>query len=409
MENRPISYPSYRWVILLLVFLATTINYADRIVLGVTANEIRETLSLDDVQYGYVLTAFSVLYAVGFLIAGKVIDMLGTKLGYLLSLVTWSLAGAFTGLSHSLMSLAFWRGALGLTQSGNFPAAIKAVAEWFHIRQRSLATALFNSGPSIALVIGPPIIGELTVGVGWRNTFIIIGLAGLPLALFWQLLYKHPKHLNNVAAEENANRRPSEKVRWRDIIKEKRTWGIMIGKFCTDPVWWFYVFWLAPFLKKEYEFNIRQIAWSMAIIYAISIVLANLAAWYTGRLIGKGWNEFKARKWIMFLCAMCLPITALSAFVDSPVIVILLVSLAAGAHSGWSANIFTLVTDCFPSRSVASATGLAGFAGGVGGIFISSLASGFIIANLDYAPIFIVMGLLHPFAILCVHFMVQKK
>ncbi len=404
MQNTQSQLSGYRWVILLLVFLATTVNYADRIVLGVAANEVRDSLSLDDVKYGYVLTAFSVLYTIGFLFAGRIIDRLGTKLGYLISIITWSLAGTMTGLSSGLVSLCLWRGLLGITESGNFPAAIKAVAEWFEPKQRALATALFNSGPHISLVAGPPLIAAMTLTIGWRWTFALVGLAGLPLALIWQFLYRNP----GICESDGAVPRKGI-VKWREIIREKPAWGILTGKFLTDPVWWFYIFWLPPFLKDKYGFNIKDIGWSMPVIYALAIGISNLAGWYAGHLIGKNWSQFKARKWVMFLCAACMPFTVFSAFTPHPWVVILLVALAAGAHSGWSANIFTLVSDCFPSRSVASVTGLAGFAGGLGGILLSSLAPGFIVKYFGYTPILIMMGLLHPLAILCIHLTVRKN
>ncbi len=397
----------YRWVILFLVFMMTMVNYAARIVLGVTSNEVKEALSLNEIQYGYVVTAFSISYMIGFLFIGKIIDWLGTKLGYLLSLVTWSLVGACIGTSTGIYSLGAWQAMLGITESGNFPAAIKAVAEWFHPKQRALATALFNSGPHIALVLGPPIIAALTVSVGWRWAFGIIGLIGLPLGLLWLCLYKTPKSIK--ANSEQNSENSTSAVRWRDIIKQKRTWGIMLGKFCTDPVWWFYIFWLPTFLNDQYGFNIKQIGWAMPVIYALAILLANIAGWYAGHLIGKGWSNFKARKWVMLLCAICLPVTVLSAFTPYPVVVILLVALAAGAHSGWSANIFTLVSDCFPTHSVASVTGLAGFAGGLGGVVLSSFAPGYIITYFGYVPIFILMACLHPLAFVIIHLTIKHK
>lgn len=399
---------SYRWLILFLVFLMTMINYANRIVLGVTSTEVREALSLNKIQYGYVLTAFSTLYTIGFLFIGRLIDRLGAKIGYFLCLVCWSIVGALTGTSAGAVSLTAWQAMLGITESGNFPAAIKVVAEWFHPKQRALATALFNSGPHIALVLGPPLIAMITLSLGWRWTFGLIGLVGLPLGALWLLLYKTPGNAEKTI-QQNTEQQAASNVRWRDIIKQKRTWGILLGKFFTDPVWWFYIFWLPTFLNDRYGFNIKQIGWAMPVVYALAIVLANIAGWYAGHLIGKGWSEFKSRKWVMFLCAICLPVTVLSAFTPHPVVVILLVALAAGAHSGWSANIFTLVSDCFPTHSVASVTGLAGFAGGLGGVILSSLAPGFIITYFGYIPIFVMMALLHPLAFLIIHLTINDK
>ncbi len=412
LESDQTGYPSYRWFILLLVFLATTINYADRIILSVASKAVCDELALDEVKYGYILTAFTLLYTVGFVFAGSIIDRLGTRLGYLLSIVTWSLAGMLTGLSRSVWSLGFWRGALGLTESGNFPAAIKAVAEWFHPRERALATSLFNSGPHISLVAGPPLIALLTLAVGWRWTFVIFGACGLVLALFWLMMYRHPYHL---ASEVGPSSQPDlsagsgSSVRWRDLLKDRRVWAIVIGKFCADPVWWFYIFWLPKFLYDRHGFDIKGIGFAMPVIYGVAILLSNLAGWYAGWLMGRGVPDFRARKRVMLLCALCLPITALSGFTSHPWLVIVLVSLAAGAHSGWSANIFTLASDCFPASAVASVTGLGGFAGGLGGIIFSSLAPGFIVKYFGYVPIFILMGFLHPLAIFCIHLLIKEK
>ncbi len=404
-----VTYPRYRWIILFLIFMATLINYADRILLPVASQMVREDLSLSDAQYGYVLTAFQVLYTVGFVFAGKIIDRLGSKLGYMLSMVSWSISCALTGLSGSGLSLAFWQGSLGVTQSGNFPAAIKAVAEWFSPKQRALATSLFNSGPHISLVVCPPLIAMLTLWFGWRMTFVIFGLVGIALAVVWHFAYRLPSHLDEAKDSKMSSAGPRSAVRWRDLIKDRQAWGIMIGKFCADPVWWFYIFWLPPYLYSQHGFNIREVGFAIPLIYGVAIVLANIAGWYAGFLIGRGWTDYRARKMVMFLCAMCLPITALSAVMANPWIVIALVSLAAGAHSGWSANIFTLASDCFPSSAVASMTGLGGFAGGLGGIIFSSFGAGLIVEYIGYYPIFILMGFLHPFAILCIHLLVKEK
>jgi ACS family hexuronate transporter-like MFS transporter len=341
---------------------------------------------------------------------GKIIDRLGTKLGYLLAMVCWSLSGALTGLSRSVVSLGFWQGMLGITESGNFPAAIKAVAEWFHPKQRALATSLFNSGPHISLVVCPPLIAILTLWIGWRWTFAVFGLAGIALGIVWHFAYRFPTHLDPAAASSGtAVPSPRSVVRWRDLLKDKRIWGIMIGRFCGDPVWWFYIFWLPPYLYDQHGFNIKEIGFAMPLIYGAAILLSNVAGWYTGRLIGHGWSDYKARKMVMFLCAMCLPITALSAVTSSPWVVIAMVSLVAGAHSGWAANIFSLASDCFPSSSVASVTGLSGCAGGLGGIIFSSFGAGLIVEYFGYVPLFVLMGFMHPFAILCIHLLVKEK
>ncbi len=409
LEKKEIKYPDYRWVILLLVFLATMINYLDRIVIYTTAPVIMEDLSLSEKQYGYILTAFTMMYAVGFLFVGKIIDRLGTKLGYLLSMITWSFAATLTGLSKSLFSLITWRGVLGITQSGNFPAAIKATAEWFPPKQRALAVSLFNSGPHIAQILGPPVIALLALQVGWRLTVVILGLAGVVLAGLWKLVYKHPEHLNDENTSPVAQTPiPKKRIPWTTLIKDKRTWGIMAGKFCTDPVWWFYISWLPVYLNDKHGFDLKQIGFAIPVIYISAIIMANIAGWYSGRLVTRGWSDYKARKCVMLICAMCLPFTALSALSPSPWIIILLVSIATGAHSGYSANIFTLASDCFPPEAVATITGLGGFAGSFGGAIISSYIAGLIIKHFGYVPLFILMGFMHPISMLFIHLLVKK-
>jgi ACS family hexuronate transporter-like MFS transporter len=407
IRTAPTECSGYRWTILALLFVATTINYLDRTVLSVAVKDIKETLQLSDIQYGYVLTAFQLMYTVGFLAAGRIIDRLGTRLGYLLSILAWSIAGSLTGLSNSALSLSFWRGMLGITESGNFPAAIKSVSEWFPPRQRAFATSLFNSGPSVALIVGPPIIAVLTLTTGWRWAFVIVASSGFILAGLWPFIYKLPAHLTTQSEQPAlAN---SHKVRWSDLLRHRQTYGIMIGKFCTDPVWWFYIFWLPNYLYDKRGFDIKGIAIAVPLIYIVAIILGNIAGWAPGFLIARGSPVQKARKTVMLVCAMCMPISAMAVFAPNPWLAIALVSLACSAHNGWSANIFTLSSDCFPSRAVGSITGLVGFAGGLGGIIIASLAPGYIVTYFGYVPVFILMGVLHPFALVCIHLLLRRS
>jgi len=400
------AYPNYRWVILVLLFVATTINYLDRVVLGVLAETIRSDLELNDVQYGYVLAAFRFTYAFGFLIVGRFIDLLGTKLSYLVAIVLWSASACLTGTSGSAVGLSSWRGALGLCESANFPAAIKSVSEWFPARQRSLATSLFNSGPSVALVAGPPVIAWIMLKTDdWRLTFVIVGAVGFLLVLVWPFLYRKPRHL---ADDRQADGRVKATIKWSRLLAHRETYGIMIGKFCTDPVWWFYIFWLPLFLHERHNFNIREIALAFPVIYCIAIVLGNVAGWAAGYLIGRGLHPRNARKLVMLACAALMPVSAMAVFASNPWTAILLVALANSAHNGWSANIFTLVGDCYKPGAVGSATGLAGFAGGVGGILIAAIGPGYVVEYFGYIPVFMMMGLLHPIAIVFVHLFIKK-
>jgi len=384
----------YRWLILSLLFVATTINYFDRIVLSVLIPEIKKDLHINDISYSHILSAFQFAYTFGFLAAGPIIDWLGTKLGYLLFILFWSLAAAMHSLCGSAFCLAWWRGILGLTESGNFPAAIKAVSEWFHVKDRAFATSLFNSGASISSIIGPPIIAFIALTAGWRWTFLSFGALGFFLVIIWQLLYKKPEH----QIVENSRNNQVKKHPWKILLQHKETYGIMLGKFLTDPVWWFYLFWMPNYLADQRGFDLKGIAIAIPLIYTIAILLGFVGGWFPGYLIRRGWPIRKARKTAMLITALFLPISATAVLASNPWVTILLVSLACGAHNGWSANIFTLVSDCYPSEAVGSVTGLAGFAGGLGGLLIATLAPGYIITYFGYVPIFFLMGALHPLA-----------
>jgi len=306
-----------------------------------------------------------------------------------------------------LLMLCVFQCALALTAAGNFPAAIKAVAEWFPVRQRSLATSLFNSGPSVALVVGPPIIAWLMVKTGsWQLTFAVTGSVGFVLVAVWPFIYRKPTHMAVMAAPSADTVRPA-RLRWSQLLVHRETVGIMIGKFCTDPVWYFYIAWLPSYLAKNRQFDIMEIGFTLPVIYGLAILGGNVAGWTAGFLIRRGWAPRNARKIVMLTCALCMPLSAFAVYARQPWVAILLISLANAGHNGWSANIFTLVGDCFKPAAVGTVTGLIGFAGGVGGILISGLASGFIIQHFGYVPIFLLMGALHPLAMLFVHFMVK--
>jgi len=400
------KYTSYRWIILSLVFLATAINYYDRIVLSVIYPEIKEKLSITEIQYSYINAVFMFAYTFGFLAAGKFIDWAGTRLGYLFSILSWSVAASMHASAGSSYSLGIWRGMLGITESANFPAAIKSVSEWFPKSQRSFATSLFNSGPHIAMVTGPPVIAFLTLSIGWRWAFLFFGFAGIALAVIWPFLYKKIETISDQPPVSQISDNPE--LTWREILRHRETYGIMLGKLLTDPVWWFYIIWLPSYLNTQRGFNIKEIGYSLPFIYAFAIILGAVAGWFPGYLMQRGWTVNRARKTIMFICAMCLPFTSLAVLADNVLVAIFLVALACGAHSGWSNNIFTVVSDQFPSRAVGSVTGLAGFAGGIGGILFSTVLVGYIVTYIGYVPIFLLMGILHPIAMLCIHLLIKR-
>jgi len=392
-----------RWIILALLFAGTTINYMDRIVLSVLLPVIKEDIHITPIAYGYITGAFQFTYTIGLLLFGLVIDRFGTKLGYLISILLWSITGALHGLCGSGWCLAGNRAAFGLAASGNFPAAIKSVAEWFKIEDRSFATSLFNAGSSISSIIGPPLIALVAIAFGWRWGFILFGGIGFFLALFWGIFYKTPNMHQAVAGAA------TEKPSWSQLLKHKQMLGIMIGKFLTDPVWWFYLFWMPNYLNTQRGFDLKGIAVAVPLIYAIATLMGFIGGWLPGFWIRRGLSVDKARKRIMLISALFLPVTSLAVFAVNPWLAILLVALACGAHSSWSANIFTLCSDCFPARAVGSVTGLAGFAGGLGSILLSALVPGFVVQYFGYAPIFILMGILHPLAFMFIKYFVTSN
>ena len=401
MENIDIKthQPNYRWLILSLLFAGTTINYLDRIVLSVLLPEIQKEITIKPLLFGIIIGSFQFTYTIGLLVIGYIIDKLGTKLGYLISIILWSLAGAFHGLCATAYCLAAWRAIFGLCASGNFPAAIKSVSEWFKVEDRAFATSLFNSGSSISSIIGAPLIFALVLAAGWRWTFVVFGSIGIVLAVIWQMFYNKPPDLSK---EVNAS-----KIPWKELLKEKQTLGIMIGKFLTDPVWWFYLYWMPTYLNTQRGFDLKGIALAIPVIYIIATIMGFIGGWLPGYLMRQGWTVERARKYTMLISAALLPISAFAVFAQSPWTAIFLVSLACGAHNSWSANIFTMCSDCFHSQAVASVTGIAGFAGGLGGILLSALIPGLVVQFFGYIPVFILMGVLHPLAYIFVKYLVS--
>ncbi len=406
LETEPkISLSSYRWIIVSLLFFATMINYFDRLVLAVLLPEIQKSIEMDKIQYGQITAVFQLAYCFGALAAGKFIDWLGTKVGYLFSIIAWSIAAIMHATAGSATAFGVWRGMLGVSESGNYPAAMKAVSEWFPKDERSFATSLFNSGPAVAMIIGAPIIFFVTEATNWRMSFVVLGGIGLLLAAFWPFIYRNPPY--RMSELEHTPSGP--KVRWRDLLKFKATYGIMLGKMLTDPVWWFYLFWLPTYLNTERGFNLANIAIALPLIYTIAIIMGNIGGWFPGFLIRRGWSATRARKIAMGLAAMCLPFTAFTVTVDNVWVAILLVSLACGAHSIFSHNNLAIITDQYPTNAVGSVTGLSTFAGSMAGVVISTLAVGYIVTYFGYIPIFILMGSLHPMAYICVHFLIRKN
>ncbi len=376
-EDSPVAevVGRYRWLICGLLFLATTVNYVDRQILALIKEFLDRDLGWTNEQFGLVNSAFQAAYAVGLLAFGWFVDRYGTKLGYAVSIAAWSVAAIAHAAVGSVSGFFFARVGLGLSEGGNFPSAIKAVALWFPKRERAFATAIFNSGTNVGAILAPMAIPAIALTLGWRWAFVFAGLAGFLWLFLWVPLYDVPERHRRVSpaelafilsdrADDTAGQAP---LGWRRALSYRQTWAFVVAKFLTDPVWWFFLIWLPDYFKTTRGLDIKKSWVHLVVIYAIVTVLSIAGGWLTGYLSQRGWSVTRARKAGMFLYALCvLPILGATSVGDWPAV--LLIGLAASAHQAWSANLFTTVSDIFAKKDVATIIGLGGMAGSVGGI-----------------------------------------
>jgi MFS transporter, ACS family, hexuronate transporter len=375
MSSSQASVGRYRWLICLLLFLATTVNYIDRQILALLKPILDDELHWTNEQYGNINAAFSGAYAVGLLLFGKFIDRVGTKIGYAVSIAAWSLSAmghAFVGSIGGFMRA---RLALGVSEGGNFPSAVKAVAMWFPRKERAFATALFNSGANVGAIVAPAVIPFIADHWGWRSAFVIAGIAGLAWLLLWLPFYDIPDRtkgldvaeLDYIRADRDEQTSSERPLGWLEILRYRQAYSFIIGKFLTDPVWWFFLIWLPDFFKKTRGLDIKKSWLHLVSIYAIVTVLSIGGGWLAGYLIRRGWTSHRARKVAMLIFALAvLPVLLVTQVGDWGAVV--LIGIAGAAHQAWSANLFTTVSDMFPKRAVASIVGLGGMAGSLGGI-----------------------------------------
>lgn len=372
---------NYRWVICALLFIATTTNYIDRNALGVLKPILQAKLGWDEVDYGWIVFAFVGAYAAFPSIVGIFIDKVGVKKSLAVALIVWSLAAAAHGLVASVIGFVVVRFFLGVAEAANFPASIKAVAMWFPQKERALATGIFNSGTSVG-VIAAPLTVLLANAFGWQWAFVSMGAIGFLWLYFWQRNFyapqEHPKvgtaELEYIRSGQQAGER-SVKLPWSALVRYRQIWPFLIGKFLTDPVWWFYLFWLPTYLNAERGQNLLKSAGLMAIIYTGSSVGSILGGWLSGFLIRRGWHVGKARMFTMLCAAIFMPGSILAYFTDNFTVCVGFITLATACHQAWSANIFTSATDLFPQKVSGSVVGLGATAGGIGGMFIALLAA----------------------------------
>jgi ACS family hexuronate transporter-like MFS transporter len=449
----------HRWTICALIFAATTINYLDRNVLGLlkpvlsAAGVFGAEKGDQELNYSNVVICFQIAYAVGMLFAGKFIDKVGTKAGYAWALIGWSIAAIGHAFGHHTWSFGFWRAALGVTEAGNFPAANKAVAEWFPKKERAFATGLYNSGANVGAIVAPLSVPYIAKAWGWEWAFILTGAIGLTWLFFWFLLYGSPaaklqsgkmaqaeyNYIHSDADEQEVEKAEGAqaKVSWFKLLTFRQTWAFVVGKFLTDPIWWFFLFWLPAFLSGENARKVKEYMaanpgytgdqsaipgviswpWAVALVYTISTFGSIFGGWFPKKLINGGMDANKARKLAMFIFAL-FPLSVLLASRLGAIntwLAVLTIGVACAAHQAWSANIFTTVSDMFPKRTIASVTGIGGMAGAVGGILIAREAGVLLkhYTELDkvqvgYAIMFVICGLAYLIAWVLMHLLVPK-
>jgi ACS family hexuronate transporter-like MFS transporter len=406
-----------RWYICGLLFFATTINYVDRQVLSLLKPALEKDLGWNEATYGWIVFAFQLAYAMMMPLAGRAIDALGTRLGYLISVSVWSLAAAAHALAGGAMSFGTARFALGFGESANFPAALKAVSDWFPRRERALATGIFNSGANIGALTAPLLVPFLAIHFGWRSAFVTTGLCGFLWAAAWFWFFREPAEHPNLGAAELALIRsdhepaqPAEQVPYLELLGSRAAWAFLIGKFLTDPVWWFYLFWLPGFLSRAYGLDLSNLGLPLVVIYQASMVGSIGGGWISSALIKRGWTVNRARKTAMLICAVAVTSAIFTYKAGSSLwLAVTLISVAAAAHQGWSANIFNLPSDTFPRRAVASVVGLGGMGGAVGGL-LASPAIGYWLdwSHGAYGPLFVFAGSLYLVALGIMHLLVPE-
>lgn len=376
IRNMSVKIGTYRWRIVVLLFFATTINYLDRQVLGILAPQVQTQFGWSESDYGFIIMAFQAAYAIGLLSMGALLDKIGTRLGFIISVSLLSLAGMFHAAVSSVAAFATARFALGIGASTNFPAAIKTIAEWFPKKERALATGLFNSGSNVGAILTPLIIPIVAVKFGWQWAFISAGALGFVWLVFWVVTYRKPEESKKLSTVElkfilQDEKDEAQKLPWKSIISYKQTWGICLARFLTDPIWWFFLFWLPKYLNSTYNIDLLHIGLPLIVVYVVSIVGSVFGGWFSSYLIKRGKNTVSARKFAIFMMALLVVPIFFTSQVSNLWIAVIFVSLATFAHQGYAANIFTIVSDIYPKNAVGSVTGLAGFAGAVGGVLFS--------------------------------------
>ncbi|MGV8877920.1 MAG: MFS transporter [Sphingobacteriaceae bacterium] len=374
---------NYRWVICALLFLATTINYIDRQVIGLLKPTLEVEFNWTESDYGNIVMVFAACYAIGYIIFGNFIDKIGSKMGYAISITIWSIAAMLHAVVKTTLGFGIVRGLLGLGESGNFPAAVKAVAEWFPKKERALATGIFNSGSSIGAVAAPLLVPWILSAYGWQEAFVITGALGFIWLIFWYVLYEIPSRHKKVRPQEvayiNSDDEPEEEettgsIKWSRLLRLKQTWVFILGKFFTDPIWWFFLFWLPSYFSSIFHLDLKTPSMHLAIVYLCTTLGSIGGGYLSSHLIKRGWPVLKARKVTLLIAAIAVTPILLAKYTEDIWVAVAIISLATAAHQAWSANIFTIVSDIIPKKAVSSVVGIGGTAGSIASALFPLLA-----------------------------------
>ncbi len=400
------SAPRLRWCVCGLLFFATTINYVDRQVLSLLKPTLEKELGWREADYAWIVFLFQLGYALTMPFAGHLIDWVGTRLGYAVAVALWSVAAMAHALARSAAGFGIARFALGLSESGNFPAAIRTVADWFPQRERALATGIFNSGANIGAILAPLAVPWLALNYGWRSAFIVTGAAGMGWVLLWWGFLRGPPGQADAPSPEEDAARPS----LGSLLTSRSAWAFILGKFLTDPAWSFYLFWLPGFLNRVYGLDLAHFGLPIAVVYQASAVGSVGGGWIAAALLKRGWTPNRAREAAMLICAVAVTSVIFVGKAHGNLwLTVALVGVATAAHQGWSANLYTLASDLFPRNTVGSVVGLGGLAGAVGGMLISPAVGYWLDWSHDaYGPLFVIAGSVYLVAFVIIHWLVGK-
>jgi len=418
---------NYRWLIVVLLFVATTINYLDRQIIGLLKPILEKEFEWTETDFARIVMAFTAAYAIGLLVSGRVIDKVGTKVGYAVTVVIWSIAGMFHALARSATGFGIARIGLGLGEAGNFPAAMKTVAEWFPTRERALATGIFNAGASIGVVVALLLVPVILTYYGWQEVFWITGALGFIWLIFWLIFYEIPSKQKRLSADEYAliksgqegeenNDGAKVSVKWQRLFTFPQTWAFITGKGLIDPIYWFFLFWLPSYFSTTFSLDLKKPSFQLMTIYAATTVGSIGGGYFSSWLIKRGWTTLTARKSALLLFAFLEVSIILAQFATSAWVAVGLISLAVAVHQAWATNVFTMASDLFPKEAVSSVVGIGGMAGAVGGILFPILVGNLLdtykaAGNLvgGYNLLFTLCGFTYLVALTIIHLLTRKK